>query len=97
MADTRVLPISSVYYGLKAETSFGVGIDVSGDDGTNYLTQPVVQAQKPTFNIQRESRLLSGRGSVKNVDFILLANFPEPAWMWIIRNPFKNNAGGTRQ
>ena len=66
MADTRVLPISSVKYGLKAETSFGVGLDSSGDDGTAYLTQPVVQAQKPTFNIQRESRLLSGRGPVKN-------------------------------
>jgi len=66
MADSRVLPISSVSYGLKAETSFGVGLDSSGDDGTAYLTQPVVQAQKPTFNIQRESRLLAGRGSVKN-------------------------------
>ena len=66
MADTRVLPISSVSYGLKAETSFGVGLDSSGADGTAYLTQPVVQAQKPTFNIQRESRLLAGRGSVKN-------------------------------
>jgi|TARA_Y100000310_G_scaffold49948_1_gene46114 hypothetical protein len=66
MADSRVLPISSVKYGLKAETSFGVGLDSSGADGTAYLTQPVVQAQKPTFNIQRESRLLSGRGSVKN-------------------------------
>jgi len=66
MADTRVVPVSSVKYGLKAETSFGVGLDSSGDDGTAYLTQPVVQAQKPTFNILRESRLLSGRGSVKN-------------------------------
>lgn len=68
MADTRVLPVSSVKYGLKAETgsAFGVGLDSSGADGTAYLTQPVVQAQKPTFNIMRESRLLSGRGSVKN-------------------------------
>jgi len=66
MADTRVLPVSSVKYGLKAETSFGVGLDSSGPDGTEYLTQPVAQAQKPTFNILRESRLLSGRGSVKN-------------------------------
>ena len=66
MADSRVLPISSVKYGLKAETSFGTGLDSSGADGTAYLTQPVVQAQKPTFNIHRESRLLSGRGSVKN-------------------------------
>ena len=66
MADTRVQPISSIKYGLKAETSFGVGLDSDGNDGTAYLTQPVVQAQKPTFNILRESRLLSGRGSVKN-------------------------------
>ncbi len=66
MADSRVLPVSSVVYGLKAETSFGVGLDSDGNDGTAYLTQPVVQAQKPTFNINRESRLLSGRGSVKN-------------------------------
>ena len=66
MADTRVVPISDIKYGLKAETSFGVGLDSSGNDGTAYLTQPVVQAQKPTFNILRESRLLSGRGSVKN-------------------------------
>ena len=66
MADTRVLPVSSIKYGLKAETSFGVGLDSSGDDGTAYVTQPVVQAQKPTFNIMRESRLLSGRGTVKN-------------------------------
>jgi len=66
MADTRVLPVSNVKYGLKAETSFGVGLDSSGADSTNYLTQGVVQVQKPTFNIMRESRLLSGRGSVKN-------------------------------
>ena len=66
MADTRVVPISSIKYGLKAETSFGVGLDSAGNDSTAYLTQPVVQAQKPTFNIFRESRLLSGRGSVKN-------------------------------
>ncbi len=66
MADTRVLPVSNVKYGLKAETSFGVGLDSSGDDNIAYLTQPVLQAQKPTFNILRESRLLSGRGLVKN-------------------------------
>ena len=66
MADARVVPISNVKYGLKAETSFGVGLDSSGPDGTAYLTQPVVQVTKPTFNIQRESRLLSGRGTVKN-------------------------------
>tara|TARA_R110002020_G_scaffold473753_1_gene703505 strand:+ start:3405 stop:4487 length:1083 start_codon:yes stop_codon:yes gene_type:complete len=66
MADTRVLPVSGVKYGLKAETSFGVALDSSGADGTAYHTQPVVQVEKPTFNISRESRLLSGRGSIKN-------------------------------
>ena len=49
MADTRVLPVSNVKYGLKAETSFGVGLDSSGADSTNYLTQGVVQVQKPTL------------------------------------------------
>lgn len=69
MADTRVVPVSGIKYGLKAETSFGVGLDTdlsSGGDTTAYWTQPVVQVEKPTFNILRESRLLSGRGSVKN-------------------------------
>lgn len=66
MADTRVLPVSGVKYGLKAETSFGVALDSSGADDTPYYTQPVVQVEKPTFNILRESRLLSGRGSIKN-------------------------------
>lgn len=66
MADTRVLPVSNVKYGLKAETSFGVGLDSAGADGTAYITQPAVQVEKPTFNILRESRLLSGRGLVKN-------------------------------
>ena len=55
MADSRVLPISSVSYGLKAETSFGVGLDSSGDDGTAYLTQPVVQAQ-PTRSTNLPTR-----------------------------------------
>ena len=66
MADTRVLPVSNVKYGLKAETTFGVGLDSSGADSTAYITQPAVQVEKPTFNILRESRLLSGRGLVKN-------------------------------
>ena len=66
MADTRVIPVSAVKYGMKAETTFGTALDSSGADGTAYLTQPVIQAQKPVFNILRESRLLSGRGTVKN-------------------------------
>ena len=59
MADTRVIHVSAVKYGMKAETTFGTALDSSGADGTAYLTQPVIQAQKPTFNILRESRLLS--------------------------------------
>ena len=49
MADTRVIPASAVKYGMKAETTFGTALDSSGADGTAYLTQPVVQAQKPVY------------------------------------------------
>jgi len=66
MADTTVVPVSAVKYGLKAETTFGDALDNDGADGTAYLTQPVIQAQKPAFNITRESRLLSGRGTMKH-------------------------------
>ena len=66
MADARVLPISDVKAGIKAETSFGAGLDTDGNDGTPYRQLNMVQVQKPVFNITRESRLLSGRGSVKN-------------------------------
>ena len=66
MADTRVVPVGNVKYGLKAETTFGNALDTSGADGTAYLTQPAVQAQKPVFNTLRESRLLSGRGIMKH-------------------------------
>ena len=63
---TTVIPISDVKLGIKGETTFGTGIDSSGADGTAYRQLPVLQATKPTFNITRESRLLSGRGTVKN-------------------------------
>ena len=52
--------------GIKGETTFGAGLDSSGADGTAYRQLPIVQVTKPTFNITRESRLLSGRGTVKN-------------------------------
>lgn len=62
-----VIPVSQLKYGLKAETgTIGTGLDDSGADQTAYYTQPVLQAQKPTLNLLRESRLLSGRGTVKN-------------------------------
>ena len=63
---TTVIPISDVKMGIKGETTFGTGLDSSGADGTAYRQLPVVQATKPTFNITRESRLLSGRCTVKN-------------------------------
>ena len=67
---TTNLPISNVKVGIKAETdgNFGVGIDSSGADGTAYRQLPIVQPTKPTFNVTRESRLLSGRGLVKHAD-----------------------------
>jgi hypothetical protein len=70
MADARVLPISNVKVGIKAEdgagNGFGRGLDESGPDSTAYRQLNIVQPAKPTFNITRESRLLSGRGLVKN-------------------------------
>ena len=72
--DTTVIPISDVKMGIKGETTFGAGLDSSGADGEAYRQLPVVQATKPTFNITRESRLLSGRGTVKNAaDTIITA------------------------
>ena len=36
MADARVLPISNIKAGIKAETSFGVGLDTNANDSTAY-------------------------------------------------------------
>ena len=66
--DTTVRPISDVRCGIRAETTFGVASDSTGADGTAYRQIPMVQVTKPTFNISRESRLLSGRGLVRHED-----------------------------
>ena len=58
--------------GIKGETSFGAGVDTSSNDGTNYRRIPMVEAPKPTFNVTRESRMLSGRGSIKDAGDTLL-------------------------
>ena len=61
-----VIPISDVKLGIKAETTFGTLLDSDGTNTQAFRQLPIVQATKPTFNITRESRLLSGRGTVKN-------------------------------
>jgi hypothetical protein len=66
MADATVIPISDVKLGILGEETFGTLADTDGTDALAYRQLPVVQATKPTFNITRESRLLSGRGTVKN-------------------------------
>ena len=62
----RVVGAQEPIIGIKAETSYGVAIDGGDPDGTDFRKLPLVQAQRPAFNIIRESRLLSGRGMVKN-------------------------------
>ena len=64
--DKTIIPISDVKLGIKADTTFGVVLDNDGTNTQNFRQLPVVQATKPTFNVHRESRLLSGRGTVKN-------------------------------
>ena len=64
--NTTVTAVSDVKIGIKGETTFGTALDASSNDSTAYRTLPLVTATKPTFNITRESRLLSGRGNVKN-------------------------------
>ena len=67
-----IVPISDVKVGILGETAFGVGLDSAGDDGKAYRQLPLLQATKPTFNVTREARLLSGRGLVKDDDDTIL-------------------------
>tara|TARA_R100000808_G_scaffold12433_1_gene30939 strand:- start:25589 stop:26683 length:1095 start_codon:yes stop_codon:yes gene_type:complete len=64
--DTVVRPISDVRCGIHSEANFGQGGDNDGTDGQAYRQLPMLQVTKPTFNISRESRLLSGRGLVRH-------------------------------
>lgn len=64
---TTVTPQGSVRMGIKGETTFGTALDASGADSTAYRQLPVVTATKPTFNVTRESRLLSGKGTMKDL------------------------------
>ena len=68
MADATVIPASQVKLGIKGETTFGTLLDTDGTNATSFRQLPVVQATKPTFNITRESRLLSGSGTVKRAE-----------------------------
>ena len=64
---TTVTPISKLRMGIKGETTFGKCLDFDDlEDATAYRQLPVTQADKPTFNIHRESRSLSGRGTIKD-------------------------------
>lgn len=63
---TSILAQNTPILGIKQETSFGVSLDSTGVDDTNYRTLPLTTATRPKFNVARESRLLSGRGYVKN-------------------------------
>tara|TARA_R100001594_G_scaffold138367_1_gene181979 strand:- start:1542 stop:2633 length:1092 start_codon:yes stop_codon:yes gene_type:complete len=69
-----VIPISDVKLGIKAESTFGTLLDSDGTNTQAFRQLPVVQATKPTFNITRESRLLSGRGTVKNAADTIITN-----------------------
>ena len=71
---TTVVPISDVKLGIKGETTFGTLLDSDGTNTTAFRQLPVAQATKPTFNITRESRLLSGRGTVKNAADTVITN-----------------------
>ena len=58
--------------GIKHEATFGTGLDVADADTQVYRRIPMAEAPKPTFNFQRESRMLSGRGSIKDAGDTLL-------------------------
>ena len=72
--DQTVIPISNVKLGIKQETTFGTLLDNDGTDATAYRLLPQVTATKPTFNIFRESRLLSGRGTARNAADTVITN-----------------------
>ena len=61
--------------GIKYEgdgVKFGAALDSTSGDNTAYRRIPMATANKPTFNFQRESRMLSGRGSIKDAGDTLM-------------------------
>ena len=74
--DTTVKNVQDAQVGIKGEATFGVSLDANADtdnnDSTAYRRIPMASVTKPTFNVFRESRLLSGRGSIKDADDTLL-------------------------
>lgn len=70
---TNVTPHSKVRVGIKGETTFGTALEAHAtSDSNNYRQLPLVTPTKPTFNITRESRLLSGKGTMKDLDDTVL-------------------------
>jgi len=64
--DTSILAQNEPRLGIKAETTYGTTLDSTAADDTAYRQLPVVTASVPKIELIRESRLLSGRGFVKN-------------------------------
>jgi len=74
--DTTVKNVQDAQVGIKVEGTFGTSLDANADsdnnDSTAYRRIPMAQVTKPTFSVFRESRLLSGRGSIKDAGDTLL-------------------------
>ena len=68
--DTTVKSVQDAQVGILSEATFGTSLDANADtdntDSSAYRRIPMASVTKPTFNVFRESRLLSGRGSVKD-------------------------------
>ena len=74
--DLTVKHAQDAMLGIKGEAAFGTTIDAGADtdneDVTAYRRLPMAEAPKPTFNVLRESRMLSGRGAMKESTDTLL-------------------------
>ena len=75
--DLTVRHAQDAQLGIRGETAFGSTIDADSDtdsiDSTAYRRIPMSTVTKPTFNVTRESRMLSGRGAMKETaDTVLI-------------------------
>tara|TARA_R100000152_G_C6782207_1_gene219009 strand:+ start:4500 stop:5615 length:1116 start_codon:yes stop_codon:yes gene_type:complete len=74
--DTTVKNAQDAQVGILSEATFGVSLDADADadntDSSAYRRIPMATVTKPTFEVLRESRMLSGRGSIKDAGDTLL-------------------------